>query len=646
MKDVRDMPEIKKRYYIILIGLILLTLSAITLITNNTVPAAVSIVVTSAIAVVTLAGMFILFRRAKQHDWERQSNKHNEALIHLSPFVINIWKQGEQGFEIASTSKYATDMFGFSNKDDYVKRFYELSPEFQPCGRASGELVVEILDKAFNTDETVKFEWMHQTLDGDPIPSEVTLVRHKLNGSYIVAAYTLDMRPLIQANDLTQLIMDQTPLAIEIWDDTFDLIYGNRLLLDVSNVETFEEYKERFEEFATSYQPDGVISKDKLRVALEKAMDEGYARFEWTHKNTMGESVPYDCQLIRTAQGDKDIIIGYSHDLRKANAAMDKAIAAEKQSKAKTHFLARISHEIRTPMNSVMGISEIELQKSIHPPETEEAFQRIFNSSRLLLAIINDILDLSKIEAGKMEIVNKVYETAGMIADTIQLNLIHIGSKPIEFKLHVDENLPVSLIGDELRIKQILNNLLSNAFKYTDEGHITLKFSFESANEGGDSDILIHIQDTGQGMSKEQVDKLADLEYERFNLSRNHFIEGTGLGLSITYSLLDIMGGSMDVSSKRGKGSTFFIRIPQKLANDEVLGKEAAAGLQNLEATMKYVSKMSVWKREPMPYGKVLVVDDIETNLHVIKGFLLPYRLHIETAGGGFEAVDLIKKGN
>ena len=638
------MPEIKNRSYIIFIGLILLTLSVITLITNNTVPAAASIVAAVAIAAVTLAGMFILFRRTKQQDWERQSNKTNEALIHLSPFVINIWKQDEQGFEIVSTSKYAAEMFGFSDKNEYVERFYELSPEFQPCGKTSRELAFEVLDKAFSSDEAVKFEWLHQKVDGTPIPTEVTLIRHKLDEAYMVAAYTLDMRPLIEANDLTQLIMDQTPLSIEIWDDTFDLIYCNQWLLDISNVESFAEYKERFDEFSSTYQPDGERSKNKLQALLEKAMHEGYARFGWTHKNALGEPVPYDSQFIRTAWHGENIIIGYSHDLREAKAAMEKADAAEEQSKAKTHFLARISHEIRTPMNSVMGITEIELQKSIHPPETEEAFQRIFNSSRLLLAIINDILDLSKVEAGKMEIINKVYETSSMIADTIQLNLMNMGSKPIDFKLHVDENLPVNLIGDELRIKQILNNLLSNAFKYTDEGHIILKFSFEADNEGNGA-ILIRIQDTGQGMSEEQVDKLADLEYERFNLTQNHFIEGTGLGLSITYSLLDIMGGSMDVSSKQGKGSTFIIRIPQKRLNDEVLGKEAATNLQDLEATMKYVSRMSVQRWEPMPYGNVLVVDDVETNLYVVKGFLLPYKLHIETATSGYEAVNLIKQG-
>ncbi|WP_461248522.1 sensor histidine kinase, partial [Treponema sp. R6D11] len=188
----------------------------------------------------------------------------------------------------------------------------------------------------------------------------------------------------------------------------------------------------------------------------------------------------------------------------KLKEALNKAMEA---SKAKSEFLAKMSHEIRTPMNAILGITEIQLQDESLSKHTKEALERIFNSADLLLGIINDILDLSKIEAGKFELIPAQYDIASLIHDTVQLNMMRYESKPIEFKLEIDENIPVMLFGDELRIKQILNNLLSNAFKYTHEGLISLTISSEPKD--ADSVIIVfRISDTGQGMTAEQVQKL------------------------------------------------------------------------------------------------------------------------------------------
>jgi signal transduction histidine kinase len=317
---------------------------------------------------------------------------------------------------------------------------------------------------------------------------------------------------------------------------------------------------------------------------------------------------------------------------------------AAAESMAKTRFLARMSHEIRTPMNSIMGITELQLQKDIHPPETEEALLRILNSSNLLLAIINDILDLSKVEAGKMEIIPDVYETASMIADTIQLNIMSIGSKQIDFKIKVDEKLPAFLVGDQIRIKQILNNILSNAFKYTDEGIVSMSIAVDET-VADDVKIIATITDTGQGMTQEQVDSLFWDEFTRFNRQSNQNIQGSGLGLTIVYQLTHMMGGNISVESETGAGSTFIVSLPQRKKGSQMLGADAASRLESFESAQNLNKRLSEFDIEPMPYGRVLVVDDVEANLYVAKGFLMPYKIMVDTVESGALAVSKIKAG-
>ena len=318
----------------------------------------------------------------------------------------------------------------------------------------------------------------------------------------------------------------------------------------------------------------------------------------------------------------------------------------EAANKAKSAFLSTMSHEIRTPMNAILGITEIQLQNENLNENGREAFGKIYTSGYLLLGIINDILDLSKIEAGKLELIVSKYEIASLVSDTAQLNMMRIGSKPIEFELYVDENLPTLLMGDELRVKQILNNLLSNAFKYTAKG--TVKLSVSAGNIGGEKDeamLMISVSDTGQGMTEEQVGKLFD-EYSRFNMEANRTTEGTGLGMSITRNLIRLMNGEIAIESEPGKGSTFTVSIPQGKIGGEVLGAEMAENLHLFRTSSRAQMKRVQITREPMPYGSVLIVDDVETNIYVARGLLTPYGLKIDSADSGFAAIEKIKDGN
>ena len=327
---------------------------------------------------------------------------------------------------------------------------------------------------------------------------------------------------------------------------------------------------------------------------------------------------------------------------------------SDAESRQKSNFLAIMSHEIRTPMNAIIGITESQLQEDDKtlPPGVKEAFDRIYYSGSLLLQIINDLLDLSKIEAGKLEIMPGRYEIASLINEVVHINKIRFDSKPIEFKLDVDENIPATLIGDEIRIKQILNNLLSNAFKYTWKGEVKLSITAKAAKAGMiDSDkpnviLVFSVRDTGQGISHQDLKNIFD-EYTRFNIHANRSTVGTGLGLSITRNLVNLMRGEIFVESEPDKGSTFTVHLPQKTGDSSVvLGKAVVENLHNFRFSSVSQMKKTPVLRDYMPYGRILIVDDVEMNLFVAKLLMRPYGLKIDTASSGYEAIDRIKNGN
>jgi signal transduction histidine kinase/CheY-like chemotaxis protein len=313
---------------------------------------------------------------------------------------------------------------------------------------------------------------------------------------------------------------------------------------------------------------------------------------------------------------------------------------AEQANRAKSAFLARMSHEIRTPLNAILGLSEVELQNNLSD-RTRINLEKIYGSGSHLLEIINDILDISKIESGNFEITPAEYELSGLVNDAVQLNIVRIGSKPIKFTLDLDETIPVKLYGDELRVKQILHNLLSNAFKYTEKGEVRLRIKWE--DRGGAAWITYTVEDTGRGIRAEDMEKLFS-EYTQFDTAANRRIEGTGLGLSITKGLVDMMGGAITAESEYGRGSVFRVSLPQGIVDKRPIGAELAERLRDFRFIEdRGRSRGNSLIRSYMPYGKILVVDDLPTNLDVMTGLLTPYGLRVDAVASGREAVERIR---
>ena len=330
---------------------------------------------------------------------------------------------------------------------------------------------------------------------------------------------------------------------------------------------------------------------------------------------------------------------GYFVNLVNITPVMKARFEAEAASRSKSQFLATMSHEIRTPLNAIIGLSDIELQKNL-PADTRINLEKVRNSGGNLLSIINDILDISKIETGNFKLIPVDYDFPSLINDTVQLNIVRIGSKKITFKLDLDDTIPLRLYGDELRIKQILTNLLSNAFKYTKEGNVSLTVRWEKREEN--AWMIFTVQDTGQGIKKEDIPRLFS-EYHQLDAKANRNIEGTGLGLSISKNMVSLMDGKIGVESEYDKGSVFTVQIPQKIMNETPIGKTVVRNLEAFRFKDVFHTQSLQLERSYMPYGKVLVVDDVETNLDVAKGLMLPYGLSIDTASSGKEAVEKVR---
>ena len=425
-------------------------------------------------------------------------------------------------------------------------------------------------------------------------------------------AFSLSIR------NLSNYIYDSVNAAILVLNENYEISLANKAARKLLNMDTVRSTKlsDWF-----NITPDNIITYMNLLVR------EDFYELKTTARNH-NISCSLNMSVIKDNHGDPYCVICFVYDL-----SMEENMIREisQANRAKSAFLASMSHEIRTPINAILGMDEIILRES-KDKDTITYATAIDNAGKNLLSLVNDILDFSKIESGKMEIISVEYEIASLVNDSYSMIILRAMEKNLKVEIKNASNIPSRLMGDELRIRQIIINLLTNAVKYTPEGKISFKVDWEPLN---DENILLNIsvEDTGIGIEKEDIAHLFD-SFQRVDEEHNRTIEGTGLGLAISKQMVTNMNGTIEVESEPGKGSKFMVSIPQKVVNWEPIG----------DIAINYTVKPEGEYRERFhaPLANILVVDDVSMNLQVFEGLLKKTHVNIDTALSGEQCLKMV----
>ncbi len=628
-----------------------------------------------------------------------------QLMLDANPLASRMW---DRNYNLIECNEAAVKLFDLKSKQEYIDQYFELSPEYQPDGQRTRDKIKSFVNEAFEKG-TCTYDWMYRMPDGTPVPAEITMVRVPYGNDYVVAAYSRDLREqkkmmmeIEQRDYLLQVVNQAADILFRSEPDDFAVtlhrcmgmmakaidadrmyifknhttdgkLYCTQIYEWSENVPSFKSsgittnvsYDERVPDFKRAYlngecvnklvrntfpESQAILGAQGIQAILAVPISVrgefwGFVGFDNCHS----ERLFTENQMSVMRSGSMLIANAflrneYTLNIKDTSEQLETALAeAEKANSAKSSFLAHMSHEMRTPLSAVVGLSELALDNNLSE-EIEGQLEKIHTSGMTLLSIVNDILDISKIESGKFELFSTQYDTPSLLNDIITLNAVRIGEKPIIFKLYVDENLPGSLYGDDLRIKQIFNNILSNAFKYTNEGTVEWRVDFEM--DSSNIWIVSSIRDTGIGIKPENVQKLFS-EYGQIDKRTHRKIEGTGLGLAITKRLVEMMDGTITVNSIYGQGTTVNIRIRQiYVSGTPPIGKTVADNIMSSRYTISKRKKNTKLVRVDLSYASVLVVDDIITNLDVVKGMMKPYGLKVDCAISGYQAIEMIRMEN
>ena len=427
-----------------------------------------------------------------------------------------------------------------------------------------------------------------------------------------------------------RLMLNAMPLACSLINREHRFINMNKASMDMFGVlEDQENITEKYLEMLPEFQPCGRRSIELTYEYIEKAFKEGYQRFEWVYKKPDGETIPCEDTLIRVKYKGEYILAGYSRDLREEKAIIEeiqKTKIAEESNKAKSQFLANMSHEIRTPMNSIMGFAELALDKTAEP-QVRDYLGKITDSTKWLLHIINDILDISKIESGKMELEHVPFDLQDIVTRCQSVILPDVRERGLDFKIHVEPLSGKNLVGDPVRIYQVIMNLLSNSVKFTKTGFVSLSSCVKKLDDNS-ADVYFEVKDSGIGMTTEQVEKVFT-PFIQADSSTTRKYGGTGLGLAITRNIVEMMGSRLSVESAPGAGSKFCFNI--------IFNTVDAADTLICETSLNEIEK-------PFFEGEILICEDNPMNQYVIREHLARVGLRAVMADNGKIGVDMIKK--
>jgi len=568
-----------------------------------------------------------------------EKERHIEELLQTTVLPCFVWDQ--HGVMLAYNKEAARVFRVLENlpPEDFHKIFLSVQPKFQPDGSVSEtirqKVITEALEKGF-----AQLNVQLGKSDGTLIYFMVSVARISWAFDYRLIVYFYDTTDMMlkeieakQAEERMRLMLDANPLMCILRDDQGNIVDCNQAALNVLEVSSKEVFCRDFYSFFPEFQPDGVRSVDKVEEMIKVLSEKNTLTMERTFLSPTGKMIPVESKIVRIPWKDTHYYLSFSRDLREVKANERKMLeitkrerkaklqkeAAQAANEAKNQFLANMSHEIRTPMNAILGMSELLLQGKLDKRQFRYA-ESIKTSTVALLNIINDILDVSKLQAGKLNLIPVHYDFNAFIYNICSTAQFLIKSKDIVFELIMQEQTPICLYGDDMRLRQVLLNLLGNAIKFTDEGAVRLAVSFT------DSTIKMTVSDTGIGIPAENLPTLFDA-FEQVNVEKNRTIKGTGLGLTISKLIVETMGGQIAVESVLGQGTSFHVEIP-KILGDAALIYHADDKKDQIFA----------------PDVKVLIVDDNEVNLTVAFELLRLYDIAPETATSGKEAIELIKQ--
>lgn len=485
--------------------------------------------------------------------------------------------------------------------------------------------------------------------------------------AYLAAILT--GRRLAEAEDRTKIMLDAMPLCCNFWDEHCNNIDCNEAAARLFELESKQEYLTRFNELSPEFQPCGRLSSELALEKVREAFSTGRAKFEWMHQKLDGEPVPAEITLVRVKRGKGHIVAGYTRDLREQKAMLAEmqktqdalrlaCDRAEDSARAKSRFLANMSHEIRTPMNAIVGMTHLLADSTLNECQ-RSLVAKARHSSSLLLLIINDILDFSKIEAGRLELECAELSVRRLVHNVQETIQETAADKGLYFEVHVAPDVPDLLMGDLLRLEQVLLNLAGNAVKFTHTGGVTLHVSrndYRKPPPPGAASLLFAISDTGIGMSPEQVAALFS-PFMQGDASTTRQYGGVGLGLSISRSLAELMGGEIWCESRTGEGSTFFFAADFPLGglkNDSDVPQARNGAIHAPEPESAFMAgsdrhaplEQQHRDFEELRGMRVLLVEDNEINRLIASELLCGKGVIVSTATNGLEALEALEQSD
>ncbi len=567
----------------------------------------------------------------------------NKVVLDAMPLSMSFW---DKDYTLIDCNFESLKLFGFSSKEEYLEKYEEVSPPFQPDGNPSLKALHAKFDEALR-DGISHVEWMHQQPDGSLVPVDKTCVHATYRGEDVVVTFSRDLREIHASRKATeaeeqrnQLMLDSMPLGVLFWDENYNLIDCNLESLRLFNYATKEEFITNFFSGFPEKQPSGERSLEVIGSYLQQSLTDGYSYCpEFTCLINKGtEELPIEATLTRISYQNSYGVLCYIRDLRafKAMLAEIQSVEddlrkaknlAEKHAQVKSEFLANMSHEIRTPMNGILGLLHL---LTMTPLQAEQSVYvgKTLVAAKNLLRIIDDVLDFSKIEKGEFTIVPAPFHLNSVFAELNEIFQKQCTAKGLDF--HLESQIQdVALQGDMLRVKQVLFNLLDNAVKFTKKGSVVLTVE-EKVLSSAELSYSFIVKDTGVGIGKENLEQIFSA-FSQADTSFTRQFGGAGLGLVISQHIIHLMQSKLEVESTLGKGTAFTFTLIFSPANTLSCPQEQIASPANdtlPEANSKHL----------------LLVEDNDVNQLVAEEILIQGGYSIDIANNGKEALEMLKK--